>query len=110
MRNFGLFIPEGNTQKGEMNVDGDIRIEGAFQGSLVCEHTFTLGKDASFEGQIECVHAHIMGALKGSVRTFETCTIYASARVYGLMDTKFMQMEKGCIFQGELLISGETTS
>ena len=110
MSNFGLFIPEGNTQKGEMNVDGDIRIEGSFQGDLVCEHTFTLGKNASFEGHIECINAHIMGSLKGSIRIFETCIIYSSARIYGLMDTKFAQIEKGCIFQGEILISGDTTS
>ena len=110
MGTFGLFIPQGNTQKGEINVDGDIRIEGVFEGNLICEHTFTLGKDASFEGHIECISAHIMGSLKGSIRAFDTCVLYSSARVHGLMDTKFAQMEKGCIFQGEILISGETTS
>ena len=110
MRAFGLFIPEGNSQKGEMNVDGDIRIEGSFTGNLICEHTFTLGKNASFEGNVECLNAHIMGSLKGNIRTFEACVLYSSARVHGLMDTTFAQMEKGCIFQGEVLISGEKTS
>ena len=110
MSNFGLFIPKGSTQKGEMNVDGDIRIEGSFQGNLICEHTFTLGVDASFDGNIECIEAHIMGTLKGNIRTFETCTVYTNARVQGLLDAKFAQLEKGCIFQGEIIISGELTS
>ena len=70
MNHFGLFIPKGNAQKGEMSVDGDIRIEGSFQGNLVSEHTFTLGADASFEGNIECIEAHIMGTLIGNIRTF----------------------------------------
>ena len=110
MGTFGLFIPEGNTQKGEMSVDGDIRIEGRFEGNLISEHTFTLGKNASFEGNIECLNAHIMGSLKGNLRVFETSVLYSSARIHGLIDTTFAQMEKGCIFQGEILISGEKTS
>lgn len=110
MGNFGLFIPEGNTQKGEMSVDGDIRIEGSFEGNLVCEHTFTLGKDASFTGNIECLNAHIMGTLKGNIRVFDTCALYSSARVHGLLDTTFAQMEKGCLLQGEIIISGEKIS
>ena len=110
MGNFGLFIPEGNTQKGEVRVDGDIRIEGSFEGSIICEHTFTLGKNAFFKGNIECIDARIMGTLKGNIRAFDTCVLYSSACVHGLLDTTFAQMEKGCIFQGEIVISGEQTS
>jgi cytoskeletal protein CcmA (bactofilin family) len=102
----GLFIPEGSTQKGDMNVDGDIRIEGSFQGTLSCEHTFTLGKNASFMGSIECIHAHIMGSLEGNIRSFETCILYPTAHVHGLLDTKIAQLEKGCTLQGEVFISG----
>lgn len=106
MGTLGLFIPEGSTQKGDMNVDGNIRIEGTFQGTIICEHTFTLGKNASFHGNVECMEAHIMGSLKGNLRSFETCTLYPTARMTGLLDTKIAQFERGCILQGEVFISG----
>jgi cytoskeletal protein CcmA (bactofilin family) len=110
MSTFGLFIPEGNEQKGDLHVDGGARIEGSFQGSITCEETFTLGTKGVFSGSVECLEAHIMGFFHGNLRVFSECTIYKTAQFQGLIDAKIMQIDKGSHVQGEIFTSGEQSS
>ena len=68
MSALGLFIPEKTEQKGDLHVEGDVRIEGNFVGNLYCEDTLTIGKKAQITGEIECQNAHIMGFFSGTLR------------------------------------------
>ena len=110
MSTFGLFVPEGNEQKGDLHVDGGIRIEGSFHGSITCEETFTLGSKGVFTGSIECLNAHIMGSFHGNLRVFNECVIYKTAQFQGLLDACIVQVDKGSQFKGEIFISGGQSS
>ena len=106
MSSFGLFIPIGNEQKGSLDIKGNVRIEGSFQGEIILEEIFTLGEHGYFSGSLECVEAHIMGSFEGNIRA-EQCTIYSSAKFRGLLDAGIAQIEKGSELYGEFYIKGQ---
>ena len=106
MSSLGLFVPEKTEQKGNLHVEGDVRIEGHFIGNIYCEHTLTIGKNALFEGDAECSQAHIMGEFSGNIQVHNECTLYKTASFQGLLDTRLAKLEKGCQFRGEVLILG----
>jgi cytoskeletal protein CcmA (bactofilin family) len=110
MSTFGLFVPEGNEQKGELHVEGGARIEGSFTGAINCEETFTLGPNGVYAGSVECLDAHIMGSFRGTLRVYNECTIYKTAQFQGLLDSSIVQVDKGSQVQGEVFISGGQSS
>ena len=106
MSALGLFIPENTEQKGDLHVEGDVRIEGSFAGTLYCEETLTIGKKAHITGDIECQNAHIMGFLSGNLRVHQECILYRTAIFKGLLDATISKVEKGCQLRGEVFIKG----
>ena len=106
MSSFGLFIPEGNTQKGSLNIKGNVRIEGSFEGDIIHEEIFTLGEKGGFIGSLECLEAHIMGYFEGNLRA-EQCILYSTAKFRGLLDVGIAQIEKGSQLYGEICITGQ---
>lgn len=106
MSSFGLFIPEGNMQKGSLQIKGNVRIEGCFEGDILHEEVFTLSEKGSFHGSLECLEAHIMGHFEGNIRA-QQCILYSTARFRGLLDAGIAQIEKGSQVYGEICITGQ---
>ena len=109
MSSLGLFIPENTEQKGDLHVEGDVRIEGNFVGNLYSEFRLTIGKKAYVAGEIECQQAYIMGVFSGTLRVHQECTLYKTAKFQGLLDSPTAKIEKGCQFRGEVFITGQAS-
>ena len=60
-------ISTGTVIKGEINSPNDIRIDGAFEGKLVCKGRVVVGEKAVIKGDIICENLDFWGRLEGSL-------------------------------------------
>lgn len=76
--------------KGDLKAGGDIRIDGALTGNLVCEAKLIIGPKGRIEGDVTCKNATIEGSFKGNLTVSDSLTIQATAKVEG--DVKAAKM------------------
>ena len=69
--NDSTMIGAGTTIIGDMESNGDIRIDGILKGNLIGKAKIIIGADGVVEGNIEGLQADIMGHVTGSIRVQE---------------------------------------
>ena len=74
--NASTMIGAGTTITGDLQSNGDIRIDGILKGNLKGKSKIIIGTDGIVEGNIEGLHADIMGHVTGTIKVqdFYTCT------------------------------------
>ena len=103
-----LYIPRNTKQEGQLSVQGRIRIDGHFIGSLYTESGIEVGPEGFLEGSADAAAAEIHGRFKGELLIHGLCILREGAQFEGLLDTALAQMESGCQFKGEARIVGRT--
>ncbi|MEI6436440.1 MAG: polymer-forming cytoskeletal protein [Bacteroidota bacterium] len=90
----------GAVVKGEIQVNGDFRIDGTLNGSIYCKGKIVVGPTGKIEGDIQCQNADFSGEVKASVRVTELLTLKETARYSGDMITGKLAIEPGAQFSG----------
>ena len=101
-----LYIPLNTKQEGQLSIQGRIRIDGHFIGSIYTESSLEVGPNGFLEGNADVASADISGQFKGNLLTHSLCILRSKSRFEGLLDASFAQMDKGCQFKGEVRIKG----
>ena len=68
-------IGGGTKILGDIDSQGDIRIDGKLIGNLTTNGKFVLGIHGSVEGNVTCTNADISGEIKGTVNISETLSL-----------------------------------
>ncbi len=90
----------GAIVKGEIQVNGDFRIDGILEGSIICKGKIVVGPTGKIDGDIQCQNADFSGEVKASVRVAELLTLKATAKYSGDMITGKLAIEPGAQFSG----------
>ena len=61
----------GTTIKGDIESNGDIRIDGHLIGSLKSNGKVVIGQTGVMEGDLNCKQAEISGVVKGNIVTVD---------------------------------------
>lgn len=93
-------ITTGTKIKGELSADGDLRIDGNVEGTLVCKGKLVVGPDGSLKGEITCRTAEVMGVIDGKLVVNELLSIKSTAKVNGDIKTSRLAIEPNAIFTG----------
>ncbi len=99
-RNEQSFLQNGVRLKGEIEVDGDLRIEGTVEGTLNTRGLLMLGPKASVDGDIRGREVVIHGRLVGAVRADERVHLARGAKVKGDVFCRSLVIEEGVYFEG----------
>ena len=94
----------GAIVKGEIQVNGDFRIDGILEGSIICKGKIVVGPTGKIDGDIQCQNADFSGEVKASVRVAELLTLKATAKYSGDMITGKLAIEPGAQFSGTCTI------
>ena len=62
-------IGGGTTITGDVNSNGDIRIDGNLVGNLNTKGKIIIGSSGRIEGNIICQNADLFGQIKGNINT-----------------------------------------
>ena len=101
-------IAVGTKIKGDIESDGDFRIEGAVVGTVKAKGKIVVGETGSVEGQIQCLNADISGNVQAKLDVGELTTLRASSKLAGDIMTKKISIEPGAIFSGSCQMTALT--
>lgn len=98
-------IIKGTTIVGNLESQGNIRIEGNFIGKVKSKSKIVLGQSSYVEGEILTQKAEIDGEVKGKIRISELLTLKPSAVIKGDIITKNINVESGAVINGKCKMS-----
>jgi len=93
-------IGVGTTITGDVNSNGDLRIDGTLKGSVATEGKVVLGKNGIIEGDVVCNNADIAGEIKAKITVSQLLTLKSTAKLKGDIVTNKLSIEPGAVFSG----------
>lgn len=100
-------IGSGTLFKGNIESTGDIRIDGAINGTLKTKGKLVIGQIGKANGEINCKNAEISGTVEGKLDVEDLLTLKSTAKIYGDIITSKLAIEPGAIFTGNCNMGGE---
>lgn len=94
-------IGNGTLIKGEIESNGDIRIDGQVIGSIKSNGKVVIGQNGIVEGEINCKTADLSGLIKGTLNVEELTTMKSTSKMEGELITKQLFIEIGATFTGK---------
>jgi cytoskeletal protein CcmA (bactofilin family) len=102
-------LGSGTTIKGDIQSNGDFRIDGTLIGSIQSKGKIVIGQSGHLEGEMNCSNADISGQVKAQVMVTELLTLKASAKLSGEITTSKLSIEPGAKFSGTCNMSESGT-
>ena len=102
-------IGNGTTIKGDIESNGDIRIDGHLIGSLKSNGKVMIGQTGVMEGDLTCKQAEVSGVVKGNINTEELTALKATSKVEVDLTTKQLLIEVGAQFTGKCTMGQQST-
>ena len=102
-------IGTGTTIKGDIESNGDIRIDGHLIGSLKSNGKVMIGQTGVMEGDLTCKQAEVSGVVKGTINTEELTALKATSKVEVDLNTKQLLIEVGAQFTGKRSMGQQST-
>ena len=99
-------IAQGTTFNGDLISEGDFRIEGIVNGSLVTSGKVVIGKTGSVEGVLTSENADVEGKFKGTLNVSDTLNLRSSAHIEGDVQIGKLSVEPGATFNASCLMKG----
>ncbi len=90
----------GSTITGDINTEGDLRVDGAIKGRINTKGLLVLGETGLVEGEIVCQNAIISGSIKAKIQVEELLSLKEKAILYGNIVTNKLSIEPGATFTG----------
>ena len=93
-------ISPGTHIHGDISSEGDIRIDGTFEGRIYSKGRVVIGEKASIKGDIVCGNADLWGRMEGDFFVKDTLSLKEPSSVKGNLHTKRLQVDLGANFEG----------
>lgn len=93
-------IGNGTNIIGDVNSNGDVRIDGTLKGNLSISGKLVVGPSGNIEGNVTCQNADISGEIHGKVTVSELLSLKSSAKLLGDIITGKISIEPNATFTG----------
>lgn len=94
-------IAKGTLIRGDVISDGDLRIDGEVKGTIRSRSKVMVGPEGMVDGDVECVHAEVLGRMKGSLKVQDHLYLRGNAKMEGDVLTTHFEMEPSVRFNGK---------
>ncbi len=94
-------INAGTTIVGDLNSEGDMRIDGTVKGYVSSKARLVLGNTCKIEGDIKAANVEISGEVDGNIFVTELLTVKATAKINGDIISGKLIIESGAEFNGK---------
>ncbi len=99
-------IGKKTTIVGDIKSEGDFRIDGNIEGSIVTEGRVIIGKEGKVNGNIECVNADIEGVISGNLSVSNMLSLKSTANINGDVVIGKLTVEPGASFNATCSMKG----
>jgi len=101
-------IGPGSKIKGDIEANGDIRIDGTIEGNILSKGRVIIWTTGIVKGEVKCTNCDIYGAFDGKLVVNELLSLKASSKLTGDIKTSKLSIEPGAIFTGSCDMGGKT--
>lgn len=98
----------GSSIKGDVEIDGSIRLDGFLIGSVKAKGRVVVGEAAQIQGDVHGTTVTIGGIVKGNVFASEKVHVLPTALILGDIITTKIRLEQAGIVQGLVIASGNS--
>lgn len=98
-------IGEGSDFKGEFKINGLLRIDGTFKGTIETEGKVLIGQTGEAVTDIKAKVVVIGGTVQGNIFAGERVILLSTGIITGNIITPILVMEDGVIFEGNCTIN-----
>jgi len=98
-------IASGTVVVGDVNAEGDFRVEGKVIGNLVCSSRLVVSETGYIEGTVDAKNITVEGEIRGNVITREILQIDKTGKIYGDVFTQKLVVQVGAVFTGNSYMS-----
>jgi cytoskeletal protein CcmA (bactofilin family) len=99
-RNEGGVIGPQLVVRGRLDGEGDLRVDGVFEGELAIRGALEIGPDGTVSGPVQALRIDVAGELQGNVQAGESIAIRAGGRVLGDVRAKLVSIDDGAALHG----------
>lgn len=101
-------IAQGTNIVGDIESEGDFRIEGLIKGKIKAKGRIVVGESGNVDGEITCNDADICGTVKGKLDVINLTVFKSTAMFSGDVVTKKISIEPGAVFTGTCQMVSDT--
>ena len=99
-------IAKNTTIIGDIKSDGDFRIDGSLDGTLVTNGRVIIGVDGVIKGKVEAANADIEGTFSGDLLVSNILTLKETADITGDVVIGKLSVEPGASFNATCAMKG----
>ncbi len=103
-------IGQGTKITGDIETNGDIRIDGNIEGNVKSKGKVVIGSNGLIKGEVYCSNAELAGTLHGKINVSELLSLKASSKVNGDIKSAKLNIEPGAIFTGTCSMGTENST
>jgi cytoskeletal protein CcmA (bactofilin family) len=93
-------LSEGVKFEGKLVSNGNVRVDGEFDGELIVTGNLTIGNKSVGKGKVEATNITCGGAIEGSIVASEKLVLESSAKIEGDISAKILVINEGASFKG----------
>ncbi len=93
-------LGKGASFNGKLKIEGGLRVDGEFEGTLEATGTVVVGKDGFLKGEVKTKDAVVGGKLTGSLTAQQKIELQTGAHVEGDLRCKGIVIEHDVYFDG----------
>jgi len=97
----------GTEITGDINSNGDMRIDGTLIGNIITKGKVVIGQTGNVKGEIKCKNSDVSGSIEGKIVVSQLLSLKVSANVNGDIQTNKLSIEPGSKFTGNCNMSNE---
>ncbi len=94
--------------QGDLNSEGNIRIEGSVTGKINTTQSVHVGEAAVISADLHAGNAIIAGQVQGNVKVTGNLILQPTARLNGDISCGILRVEDGALFSGKCNMKGAT--
>lgn len=99
-------IASGTTIIGDIESEGDFRIDGVIKGNFSLTGKVVIGKSGVIEGTLKASNADIEGKVSGKIYVSDILSLRASSVIDGEVETGKLSVEPGASFNATCKMKG----
>jgi cytoskeletal protein CcmA (bactofilin family) len=107
--NLNSILGPGCKVKGNIELQGTIRVDGDFDGDIKCPDTLIIGKTGLVKANVTVKNAVIGGKLVGNIQATNKIELQTGSHVEGDIQTARLVIDEGVFFEGNCKMGQSAT-
>lgn len=93
-------IAKGTKIVGNINMEGNVRVDGHIKGKVTSSEVLTIGKTGVVDGEVQVKEAVVGGKIKGNLVASQRVELESKATILGDVTTRVFIIKEGGVFHG----------